>query len=273
MHLLERQAERIVLGVAEHGLAHLVALVGEEVADLVLRVGHDPARRELEVHLELLVLVVRQERLAALVVVGVEALQVQLLLLVELELHRRAALVEPHELVVDVLGLDVLLNLHAEVSGRRRALIPSGELRDGCSRLRLHGTDHTGRRHSVRRRRAEANQQGASEHAEAEMRCAVRRIQKINPISTSLARCRALCRCLFGRGGGSQSGPPRKGHEERIGISSTQVAPPFTSVEGKTVLRAESAAVYPRRGGRRVAGAPDGRFVVSRLQRVRRFVD
>eukprot|EP00964_Phaeocystis_antarctica_P091685 scaffold58849_cov70-Phaeocystis_antarctica.AAC.8 len=164
--LLELQAQRVVLVVGEHGLAHPEALVGEQVPDLVLGVRHDPALGELEGHLELLVFVGSENLLATLVVEGVDALQVELLLLVEPERHRRAGIVEPHEVVVDVLGLDVLLHfLHAEVSGRQGALIPSGELRDGCSRQRLHGAGHTGWHHIVRRRRAEANEQGADQHA------------------------------------------------------------------------------------------------------------
>ena len=165
--LLELQAQRVVLVVGEHGLAHPEALVGEQVPDLVLGVRHDAALGELEGHLELLVFVGSENLLATLVVEGVDALQVELLLLVEPERHRRAGIVEPHEVVVDVLGLDVLLHfLHAEASGRRGALIPSGELRDGCSRQRLHGAGHTGRHHIVRRRRAEANEQGANQHAD-----------------------------------------------------------------------------------------------------------
>ena len=81
--VLELITQRVVLVVLEGGLPHGEALVGDDEADLVLAVHGDLRADKVEVELELLVLLVAQQLLPALVVKGVEAVEVQLLLLLE----------------------------------------------------------------------------------------------------------------------------------------------------------------------------------------------
>lgn len=83
--VLELIPQRVVLVVLEGGLPHGEALVGDDEADLVLAVHGDLRADKVEVELELLVLLVAQQLLPALVVKGVEAVEVQLLLLVEFQ--------------------------------------------------------------------------------------------------------------------------------------------------------------------------------------------
>mmetsp|Transcript_22209 Transcript_22209/g.71454 ORF Transcript_22209/g.71454 Transcript_22209/m.71454 type:complete len:312 (+) Transcript_22209:212-1147(+) len=117
---LELATERVVLAVREEGLAHDEALVGDEVLDLVLREGRDPRPLELQVRLERLVLGIAQHRLLV-VVKGVEAVEVELLLLVEPDAAPLARLhVRQQELVVRRRRARPLLLLHLHPQTARR---------------------------------------------------------------------------------------------------------------------------------------------------------